>query len=118
MKTLFKAIQICFGLFVLMVGVFTRPELVLEPGLAQIAAMLLLIAATVGITFAIQAQFSARALVDGILRMILAGVALVVLIHPSETVAALACLPIAAFVGYWILKRRGAARVTATATAS
>src|SRR5688572_27150688 len=40
MQTLGHAILICVGLFVLMAGVFTRPELVIEPGLAQIGAML------------------------------------------------------------------------------
>jgi TRAP transporter 4TM/12TM fusion protein len=114
MGTLFKAIQICLGLFVLMIGVFTRPQLVLEPGLDQIAAMLRIKAATVGKTFAVQAQFSERPIVDGLLRVTLAAVAFVVLVHPNETVAALACLPVAGFVVYWILRRR-VSRVTATA---
>jgi TRAP transporter 4TM/12TM fusion protein len=106
MRTLFRAIQICVGLFVLMAGVFTRPELVLEPGLAQIGAMLLIIASTVGVTFAIQAQFSAHYALDVVLRAVLAGFALVVLLHPSRGVAMAACLPVALFVLYWILRRR------------
>ena len=36
--TLDRALQICVSLFTLMAGVFVRPELVVEPGLAQFGA--------------------------------------------------------------------------------
>ena len=106
MQTLFRAITICVSLFVLMAGVFTRPELVLEPGVAQIAAMLLVMTATIGVTFSIQARFSDRRVIDVPLRLALAAAALVVLLHPDRQVAVLACLPVGLFVGYWILRRR------------
>jgi TRAP transporter 4TM/12TM fusion protein len=108
METLWRALQICFSLFVLMVGVFTRPELVIEPGAAQIGAMLLLMAATTGLIFSIQAEFAERRETDIALRLVLAAVSLVVLIHPNRELAALACIPIAAFVGYWLVRRRNA----------
>jgi TRAP-type uncharacterized transport system fused permease subunit len=111
LRTLFRAITICFSLFVLMAGVFTRPELVLEPGLAQLGAMLMITAATIGITFSLQAQFSDRREFDVPLRLMLAAVALVVLLHPDRQLAWLACIPIALFVGYWILRRRHAPAV-------
>lgn len=106
MQTLFHAIQICISLFVLMVGVFTRPELVLEPGLAQIGAMLLLATVTIGVSFSIQARFSDRAAIDVPLRLVLAAITMVVLFHPDQRVAALACVPVGLFVAYWILRRR------------
>jgi TRAP transporter 4TM/12TM fusion protein len=106
MQTLFRAITICVSLFVLMAGVFTRPELVLEPGVAQIGAMLLIMTATIGVTFSIQARFSDRRVIDVPLRLALAAVALVVLFHPNRQVAVLACVPVGLFVGYWILRRR------------
>jgi len=31
----------------------------------------------------------------------------VVLAHPDHRIAALACIPVAAFAGYWLLRRRG-----------
>jgi TRAP transporter 4TM/12TM fusion protein len=105
-QTLWRAITICVSLFVLMAGVFTRPELVIEPGLAQIGAMLLLMVTTVGVSFSIQAQFAASRGVDLALRVVLAAFAMVVLFHPDRQVAALACAPVAAFVGYWWLRRR------------
>jgi TRAP-type uncharacterized transport system fused permease subunit len=115
MKTLFKAIQICVGLFILMVGVFTRPELVLEPGIAQIGTMLLLIVSTAGVTFALQAQFSRNRGVDVALRVVLAAFALVVLLYPSYEVAIAACVPVALFVAYWWLRCRGAVVTAQTA---
>ncbi|MBI2509042.1 MAG: TRAP transporter permease [Betaproteobacteria bacterium] len=108
MQTLFRAITICVSLFVLMAGVFTRPELVLEPGVAQLGAMLLIMIATIGITFSIQARFADRREIDVPLRLVLAAAALVVLLHPDRQVALLACVPVGVFVGYWILRRRNA----------
>ncbi|MGH8664551.1 MAG: TRAP transporter permease, partial [Burkholderiales bacterium] len=106
MQTLFRALTICVSLFILMAGVFTRPELVLEPGWAQIEAMLLIAIATVGITFSIQATFTQRAVTDVPARLVLAACALVALLHPERQLAWLACVPIGLFVVYWVLKRR------------
>lgn len=117
MQTLFRSIQICVVLFVLMAGVFTRPELVLEPGIAQIGAMLLIMTATIGVSFSIQARFTDGRVIDLALRVVLAGFAMVVLLHPSQQVGAFACVPVGLFVGYWILRRRDApiaARAAAT----
>ncbi|MBI2319074.1 MAG: TRAP transporter permease [Betaproteobacteria bacterium] len=108
LRTLFHAILICGSLFVLMAGVFTRPALVLEPGMAQIEAMLLIMASSIGLSFSIQARFAERRSIDVALRLALAAIALVVLVHPDERVAGLACIPLAGLVGYWILRRRDA----------
>jgi TRAP transporter 4TM/12TM fusion protein len=108
MQTLFKSIQICMSLFVLMAGVFTRPELVLEPGVAQIGAMLLILTCTIGVTFAIQAQFARRRVLDLALRVALAAIAMVVLFHPSREIATLACIPIGLYVAYWWVRCRTA----------
>jgi TRAP transporter 4TM/12TM fusion protein len=108
MRTLFHAILICFSLFVLMAGVFTRPALVLEPGIAQIGAMLLIMTSTVGFAFSIQARFADSLTVDLPLRLVLAALSLVVLFHPDQQLAAYTCAPVYAFVVYWILRRRNA----------
>jgi hypothetical protein len=57
-------------------------------------AALLILLATIGITFSLQARFADRASVDMAVRLVLAALALVVLLHPSAQVAALACLPV------------------------
>jgi len=105
-QTLSRALQICVSLFTLMAGVFVRPELVIEPGTAQLGAAALILVATIGITFSLQARFSERPLVDLGLRGMLAALAMVVLLHPSERVAALACVPVGMIIAYWLVRRR------------
>jgi TRAP transporter 4TM/12TM fusion protein len=108
MGTLYRGIQLCVSLFVLMAAVFARPELVLEPGLAQLGAMALVLVATVGITFSLQARFAARQELDLGARALLAAAALVVLLHPAIELALAACGAVALFLGYWLLRRRQA----------
>ena len=106
MGTLVRSIGLCGSLFVLMAAVFLRPEIVLEPGLAQLAATGLVLAATVGLTFSVQARFASNPAVDVAARVVLAGFALIALAHPDPWVAAAACIPVALFAGYWLLRRR------------
>ncbi len=56
--TLWRSVQICVSLFTLMVGVFVHPELVIKPGLDQMGAAYLVLVATIGITFSLQATYS------------------------------------------------------------
>jgi TRAP transporter 4TM/12TM fusion protein len=105
-QTLYRALQICVSLFTLMAGVFVRPELVVEPGLNQIMAALLILVPTIGITFSMQASYSDRAGIDRPVRLVLAACAMFALLYPNEMVAALACLPVVAMIGYWVVRRR------------
>jgi TRAP-type uncharacterized transport system fused permease subunit len=106
-QTLNRALQICVSLFTLMAGVFVRPELVIEPGLNQLGAGALILIATIGITFSLQADFSDQQWTDRLVRMALAASALVVLLHPNVQVAILACAPVLLLIGYWLARRRG-----------
>ncbi len=106
MQTLFRAIGLCIGLFVLMCAIFTKPQLVLEPGIAQLAAFVLVLAATVGFCFSFQATFSKKRLRDLAFRIPLAGFSAFVVLYPGMKLPAFAVLPIAAMIGYWILKCR------------
>ncbi len=106
--TLLRAIRLCVSLFVLMAAVIVRPGLVLEPGLTQLAMMFIVLMATAGITFSLQARFCTRWEFDLVARAVLAAFALVVLFHPDVQVAVLACIPVALFVAYWVLRRRKA----------
>ena len=111
-QTLNRALQICVSLFTLMAGVFVRPELVVEPGWSQMMAALLILVATIGITFSLQARYAERAATDWSARLGLAICALVVLLHPSEQIAAVACVPVVLLIGYWLVRRRGVVGVS------
>jgi hypothetical protein len=68
--------------------------------------MALIFIATVGVTFTIQASFSPVRWVDLAIRAVLGAISLVVLLHPSELVAAVAGIPVLATVAYWLMRRR------------
>ena len=116
--TLVRAIGLCASLFVLMAAVFLRPEIVLEPGLAQLAAGGLVLAATIGLTFSLQARFSSNVIVDLAARVLLAVFALLALAHPDRWIATLACIPVAGFAGYWVLRRRATGATNDSSVAS
>jgi TRAP transporter 4TM/12TM fusion protein len=106
--TLWRSVQICVSLFTLMAAVFVHPELVTEPGVAQLATAALVLISTLGITFSLQARFAELRSLDVAIRLVLAAVALVVLFDSDYTVAASACLPIVLLIGYWFVYRRNA----------
>jgi TRAP transporter 4TM/12TM fusion protein len=107
--TLNRALQICVSLFTLMAGVFVHPELVIEPGLDQFGAAALILIATIGITFSLQANYADKAVVDIPVRLVLAAFALVALLCPEDQISAAACVPVLLLIGYWLLRRRGLA---------
>jgi len=105
-QTLNRALQICVSLFTLMAGVFVRPALVIEPGLDQFGAAALILIATIGITFSLQARFARSSSVDVPVRLTLAALSLVVLLHPDDGVASAAGVPVLLAIGYWIMRCR------------
>jgi len=106
MGTLFRAIGMCIGLFVLMGAIFSRPHLVLEPGIHQIAAFELVLCGTIGLAFSFQTTFSDNRVRDPSSRAVLVGLSLLIILYPDLRMAWAGVLPVAVFVAYWIVKRR------------
>jgi TRAP-type uncharacterized transport system fused permease subunit len=106
MGTLMRSLGLCVSLFVLMGGIFSRPELVLEPGLPQLGAFGLILAGTVGIIFSLQARFSERRGRDLLARVALAAAALVIVFHPSLQAVGAALGALTAFLAYWVVHNR------------
>jgi TRAP-type uncharacterized transport system fused permease subunit len=104
--TLWRSLQICVSLFTLMAGIFIHPELVEQPGLAQIPAFYLIGVATLGITFSLQGVYFENAILDRGVRIALAAFALVALLSPNEDIGTLATIPVLAGIAYWMLIRR------------
>jgi TRAP transporter 4TM/12TM fusion protein len=104
--TMWRSVQICVSLFTLMVGVFVHPELVIKPGLDQMAAAYLVLVSTVGITFSLQATYSETKMVDRATRLVLAAMALYILFSSNDTAATLVSFAVLAVIGYWFVYRR------------
>jgi TRAP-type uncharacterized transport system fused permease subunit len=105
-QVLNRALQICVSLFTLMVAVFVHPELVVQPGLSQIGAAILVGISTIGISFSIQAHYSEVKAVDWAARAVIATFALIALFVPDYTIASAACVPVLIAIGYWLVYRR------------
>jgi len=110
--TLWRSIILCSSLFVLMAAMFSRPGLVLEPGLTQVGMMLLVLMATIGLTFSFQARFSTNRTIDLSLRLVLAGCSFLVLFHQNLWVAGIACIPVAGIALYWVKVRKKSIEAT------
>lgn len=103
MRTMFHAIGMCLPLMIMMAAVFTRPDLVLVPGLAQLPAFALVLTGSLGITMALQASYAIAPWPDRAIRLAIAALSAIALFHPSTTLAFAAALPTAAAVlwGLW-----------------
>jgi TRAP transporter 4TM/12TM fusion protein len=104
--TLWRSVQICMALFTLMVGIFIHPELVVEPGIEQIGAAYLVLVATVGLTFSVQATYSDTRPVDAVVRLVLAAVSLYILVSFNDTLSTILSIAVLATIGYWLMYRR------------
>jgi TRAP-type uncharacterized transport system fused permease subunit len=104
--TLWRSVQICVSLFTLMVGVFVHPELVIKPGLDQMGAAYLILVATVGITFSLQAAFADARMTDRAIRAALAAASLYILFSFNDVLSDIVSVGVLGMIGYWLVYRR------------
>ncbi|ACL72684.1 TRAP transporter, 4TM/12TM fusion protein [Thioalkalivibrio sulfidiphilus HL-EbGr7] len=106
-RTMMVAMVICMPLMLMMGAVFTRPELVVTPGLAQLPAFVLVLIGTLAISFALQGSFGYARGPDILLRLVLAGIAGGAVFHPDNTTAAAFAAPALAMslFGVWRYRR-------------
>jgi TRAP-type uncharacterized transport system fused permease subunit len=104
--TLWRSVQICVSLFTLMIGVFVHPDLVIAPGLNQMAAAYLVLVATVGITFTLQGTYSETRAVDLGARGVLAAMSLYILFSFNDVASTIVSIGVLAMIGYWFVVRR------------
>jgi hypothetical protein len=86
--------------------VFVHPELVVKPGLDQIGAAYLVMVATVGITFSLQATYSETRIVDRMVRIVLAAMSLYILFSFNDIASTAVSVAVLAVIGYWFVVRR------------
>lgn len=104
--TMMAAMLMCMPLMVMMVAVFTRPELVVVPGLAQLPAFALILAGTLALSFALQGRFSAAKPADIALRLVLAGLGGAALFYSDDVIAAIFAVAALVLVGLGLLMMR------------
>jgi len=94
------------SLFTMMVGIFIHPEVVIEPGLDQLGAAYLILVATLGLTFSVQANYAESRLVDRGVRLVLAAVSIYILISFNDTLSTILSIAVLATIAYWLVYRR------------
>ena len=104
--TLWRSVQICVSLFTLMVGVFVHPELVIKPGLDQMGAAYLVMVATIGITFSLQATYVDSLATDRMIRLVLAAASLFILFSFNDIASDIVSVGVLGMVVYWFVVRR------------
>ena len=86
-RTMWVALKICLPITLMTFAIFTRSDIVVNPGWAQVGAALLVAIGTCGVTFAMFGRYLDSKGGDFMLRGMLALFALVTLLHPDEATA-------------------------------
>lgn len=109
MRTMYEALKICAPITLMTFAIFTRSEMVTNPGWEQVLATLLVFIGTAGIAFAMFGRYVASFAANLPLSLLLAAVSLVVLLHPDEkiSIAAAAVVAAATLVGVWRHRQLG-----------
>jgi TRAP transporter 4TM/12TM fusion protein len=103
MRTMWEALKICMPITLMTFAIFTRTDMVVNPGWLQIADTLLVLVSTCGIAFAMFGRYYENGWTDLALRAGLALVSFVVMFHPDKRVAAAVAAVVLAglVVGIW-----------------
>jgi TRAP-type uncharacterized transport system fused permease subunit len=111
MRTMYEALKICAPITLMTFAIFTRPDMVVNPGWLQVVATLLVFIGTSGVAFAMFGRFVESFWLDMLLRIGLAALSFVVLFHPNDAwsiAAAVFVAPLTLF-GVWRHNRIAAA---------
>ncbi|MFN3657076.1 MAG: TRAP transporter permease [Pseudolabrys sp.] len=87
MRTMWEALKICLPITLMTFAVFTRSDMVVNPGWLQLIDTILVTISTCGIAYAMFGKFSNKPPLDIGYRVVLAAVALVTMFHPNDTLA-------------------------------
>lgn len=107
MRTMWEALKLCLPITFMSFAIFTRSDMVVSPGWAQIADTLLVTIATCGMTAAIFGRFVDGSGANTMWRAALALASMVVMFHPDGNVANLVAAVVlpATVYGVWCHRR-------------
>jgi TRAP transporter 4TM/12TM fusion protein len=106
LKTMYEALKICAPITLMTFAIFTRPNMVVNPGWLQIADTLLVLISTLGITFAMFGRCHRAPAADIALRCLLAAVSFLAMFHPDMMTSAAVCVVVAVALVYGIWQHR------------
>ncbi len=89
MQTMFQALKICAPITLMTFAIFTRSNMVTTTGWLAIADMLLVLASTLGIAFAMFGRTHNNRAIDLFLRCLVAAIAFVTMFHPDMSISAM-----------------------------
>jgi TRAP transporter 4TM/12TM fusion protein len=103
MRTMWEALKICAPITLMTFAIFTRHNMVVSPGWLMIADTLLVLAGTLGVTYALFGRCHSNLGIDIPLRFLFAALSFGVMFHPDiEISASIAVVLVAALViGIW-----------------
>ncbi len=106
LKTMYEALKICAPITTMTFAIFTRPNMVVNPGWLQIADTILVLISTLGVTFAMFGRSHANLTVDILLRCVLAAVSFLAMFHPDMKISATVCVVVLAALAVGIMQHR------------
>jgi TRAP transporter 4TM/12TM fusion protein len=104
LKTMYEALKICAPITLMTFAIFTRSNMVVNPGWLQIADTLLVLVSTLGITFAMFGRCHTNAAIDVALRCLLTVVSFVVMFTPDMWMSAVIAVPVLAALVFGVLR--------------
>ncbi|HSB05573.1 MAG TPA: TRAP transporter fused permease subunit [Thermodesulfobacteriota bacterium] len=105
-RTMYQALKLCLPITLMTFAIFTRFNLVVNPGWLQIRDMLLVAVACWGITYAIFGKFSNNRASNVMMRAALTLVSFVVMFHPDTYVSIMAAVIVVPATFYGVIRHR------------
>jgi TRAP transporter 4TM/12TM fusion protein len=117
LKTMYEALKICLPITLMTFAIFTRPNMVVNPGWMQIVDSLLVLVGTCSVTFAIFGQFHEKPGVDMTLRALMVLAAFAVMFTPDTRMSAAVAVVVLLALGFGIRRYRAIAKPAPVAPA-
>ena len=116
MRTMWEAVRLCLPITLMSFAVFTRSDMVVNPGWPQVVDTALVAIATAGVSFAMFGKYVENQGSNIMLRAVLALAAFVTMLHPDQRVAIPVGVAVlaATILGVWRHRRVTRPEVVAT----
>jgi len=106
MQTMWVSLKICLPITLLTFALFSRSEMVVNPGWTQVGSTLVVVIGTCGTAFAMFGRLTKNAVADILLRTVLLAVSFVALFYPSDKVSAVTAAFVLAATIFGVMRHR------------